>query len=84
MTSITDSIQYLKSIGPKRAEAFEKIGISKIKDLIYYFPTRYLDRTNLINSAKVMQFVINGYEGEVTVISEVLDKIGRASCRERV
>lgn len=74
MTSITDSIQYLKSIGPKRAEAFEKIGISKIKDLIYYFPTRYLDRTNLINSAKVMQFVINGYEGEVTVISEVLDK----------
>ena len=74
MTSITDSIQYLKSIGPKRAEAFEKIGISKIKDLIYYFPTRYLDRTNLINSAKVMQYVINGYEGEVTVISEVLDK----------
>ncbi len=74
MTSLSDSIQYIKSVGPKRAESFKKIGLETVKDLLFYFPTRYLDRTNLLTSAKVMQYVINGYEGEVTVIGEVVDK----------
>ncbi len=74
MTTITDSVQYLKSIGPKRVKSFENIGIKTIKDLLYFFPTKYLDRTNLLSSAKVLQYVTNGYEGEVTVIGEVLDK----------
>lgn len=68
------SIQYIKTIGPKRAESFSKIGINTIRDLLYYFPTRYLDRTNILNSSDIIKYVINGYDGEVTIIGKVVDK----------
>lgn len=40
-------IRYIKGVGPKRAESFERIGIKTIEDLFYYFPRRYEDRRNL-------------------------------------
>lgn len=72
-TSINDSVQFLKSIGPKKAESFNAIGIYSIRDLIYYFPSRYLDRTTILNSSQVVQYVSNGYEGEVTITGRVID-----------
>ncbi|MCX7798350.1 MAG: ATP-dependent DNA helicase RecG [Melioribacter sp.] len=72
--NLTKSIQYLKSVGPKRAEAFSKIGIRTIKDLLFYFPTKYLDRSTILNSIKVLQFVRQGYQGEVTIIGKVISK----------
>jgi ATP-dependent DNA helicase RecG len=71
---LLQSVKYLKSVGPKRAESFKKIGIETIKDLLFYFPSRYLDRTTVLNSAKVYGYVVNGYEGEVTIIGKVVDK----------
>ena len=41
-------IQYIKSIGPKRAHALEQYGISSIADLVGYFPRKYLDRSNIL------------------------------------
>src|SRR4030043_943890 len=72
--NLSASVQYLKSVGPKRAESFNKIGIFTIKDLLFYFPTRYLDRSTVLNSVKVVQHVVNGYEGEVTIVGEVINK----------
>jgi len=72
--NLSTSVQYLKSVGPKRAEAFAKIGINTIRDLLFYFPSRYLDRSTILNSIKVLQHVRNGYEGEVTIIGEVTGK----------
>lgn len=72
-SELLKSIQYLKTIGPKRAESFSKIGINTIKDLLYYFPSRYLDRTNTLKSFDVIKYVINGYDGEITIIGKVVD-----------
>ncbi len=72
--SIDLSVQYLKSVGPKRAVSFDKIGIKTIRDLLFYFPTRHLDRTNVLNAAKAYEYVKNGYEGEITIIASVTDK----------
>lgn len=71
---LSQSVQYLKSVGPKRSESFSKIGINTIRDLLFYFPTRYLDRSTILNSVKVLQYLRNGYEGEVTIIGEVVSK----------
>jgi ATP-dependent DNA helicase RecG len=71
---LSTSVQYLKSVGPKRAEAFSKIGIRTIRDLLFYFPTKYLDRSTILNCVKVVQFARNGYDGEVTIIGEVVKK----------
>lgn len=72
--NLSTSVQYLKSVGPKRAEAFSKIGINTVRDLLFYFPTKYLDRSNILNSIKVVQYLINGYEGEVTILGKVVGK----------
>jgi ATP-dependent DNA helicase RecG len=71
--NLSTYVQYLKSVGPKRAEAFSKIGINTIRDLLFYFPTKYLDRSTILNAVKVLQYVRNGYDGEVTIIGEVID-----------
>lgn len=72
-SELAKSVQYLKSIGPKRAESFAQIGIKTIYDLLFYFPTKYLDRSSILTSLKVVQYVSDGYEGEVTVIGKVVD-----------
>lgn len=72
--NLSTSVQYLKSVGPKRAEAFSKIGINTIRDLLFYFPSKYLDRSTILNSIKVLQYIRQGYEGEVTIFGEVIDK----------
>ncbi len=71
---LSQSVQYLKSVGPKRSESFSKIGINTVRDLLFYFPTRYLDRSTILNSVKVLQYLRNGYDGEVTIIGEVFSK----------
>lgn len=37
-------LTYLKGVGPKRAEALQKLGLKTVYDLLYYFPARYEDR----------------------------------------
>jgi len=38
------SIQYLKGIGPRRAELFQKLGIVTVDDMLFYFPKKWEDR----------------------------------------
>ncbi len=79
--ALEGSVQYLKSIGPKRAAAFSKIGIRTIRDLLFYFPRKHLDRSATVNSSKAYQLVLNGFDGELTVIAKVysteLKRMGR-------
>lgn len=43
MKSLTDSVQVLAGVGPKRAQALQELGIQTIEDLITYYPFRYED-----------------------------------------
>ncbi|MFO7446754.1 MAG: ATP-dependent DNA helicase RecG [Ignavibacteriaceae bacterium] len=72
--TLSQSVQFLKSVGPKRAEAFAKIGIRSVKDLLFYFPSRHLDRTNIINAGRAYHLLMNGYDGELTIIAKVYEK----------
>ena len=45
--SLDTPIQFIKGVGPKRAKVLEALNIFTIKDLLYYFPRKYLDRTSL-------------------------------------
>ncbi len=43
---LTTEIKFLKGVGPKRAELFQsELGINTFRDLLYYFPFRYIDRS---------------------------------------
>ncbi len=61
------SLRYVKGVGPKRAEAFEKLGVRSLHDLLYFFPRRYEDRSQFTAIDKVQA-------GETaTVCGEILD-----------
>ena len=39
-------VQYLRGVGPKLAQRFEKLGIRTLADLLQHYPRRYLDFTH--------------------------------------
>lgn len=84
MKSLNEPIQYLKSVGPKRAASFTKVGVKTVKDLLYYFPSKYLDRTTLLSSNEAYNIVESGYDGEITVIGKVTSKEKRIFNRKEI
>lgn len=54
-------IKFLKGVGPKRAELLDKqLGIHTYRDLLYHFPTHYVDRTST--------YPIKSFNGEMPTI----------------
>lgn len=59
-------VQYVKGVGPKRAELLKRLGVQTVEDALYLLPNRYEDRSHLRPIAHVQP-------GELeTVIGEVL------------
>lgn len=51
---LATSITYLSGVGPKRAELLgSEAGIYTFRDLLYYFPYKYIDRTKFYNVAEL-------------------------------
>ncbi|MEO0019316.1 MAG: ATP-dependent DNA helicase RecG [candidate division WOR-3 bacterium] len=59
-------IQYLKGIGPKRAEQFARIGVQTVRDLLFLVPRRYLDRSQVLPIARLR------VGDEATVIGRII------------
>ena len=45
MAELNTNVQYISGVGPKRAKAFNKLGVFTLRDLVSYFPRAYEDRT---------------------------------------
>ncbi len=46
-SDLNKSIQYIKGVGPKRAQVLGRLGIHTVKDILYYFPRTYQDRSKV-------------------------------------
>ncbi len=78
--SPTDSpLQYVKGIGPKRARALQDAGIHSVRDLLFYFPFDYLDRSRIV-AIKDLRHYIDA-DKPTTVIGEVIRQEVRRSRR---
>ncbi len=42
---LNDSVTYLKGVGPKLAQVYEKLGVTDLYSLMQYYPRAYLDFT---------------------------------------
>ncbi|MEK7698300.1 MAG: ATP-dependent DNA helicase RecG, partial [Nitrospirota bacterium] len=60
------SVQYVKGVGPMRAQLLERLGIKTLEDLLYYFPWRYEDRKNF---KKIRDLSYGNLE---TIVGEVI------------
>ena len=45
---LRESVTSLKGVGPKKAEALKKLGISTMEDLVFFLPRSYEDRRNRV------------------------------------
>lgn len=48
MLNLNSNIKYIKGVGEKRAELFNKLGIFDVDSLIHFYPRKYEDWTNTI------------------------------------
>lgn len=74
MPQLSDiSVQFLKGVGPARKEILRNLGVQSIEDLMYLFPRRYEDRTQMtpLSHVKIGQ--------PQTVTGKVIAQGGRKS-----
>jgi ATP-dependent DNA helicase RecG len=63
---LASPVQFLKGVGPARAEALQKVDIRSVEDLLLYAPRRYVDRRHCTSIEEL-------HEGDqATVLAEVL------------
>lgn len=63
MIDLKQSVQYVKGVGPNRANTLHKLGIYTLEDLITYFPRTYEDRNkpkNIIDLVDGQEALIEG------------------------
>ena len=53
LTPLDKPVQFLKGVGPRRAEAFKRMGIVCARDLLYHVPRRYDDASTITPLARV-------------------------------
>ncbi len=74
---LNKNIQYIKGIGPKRYKKLNKLGISTLKDLLYYFPRQYEDRSQF---KKIFQLI----DGEKKSIEGIIVGFESSKMREKM
>lgn len=84
---LTDTIRYIKGVGPAREKLFNRLGIYAVKDLIYYFPRDYEDRTKLkhiieINDGDKVAFEAEIYGNVTKVLTKSRLKIFKAIAKD--
>ncbi len=61
----TYELQFIKGIGPKRAEVLARAGIHTLHDLLNFFPRKYVDRSKIITLDQLQA------DQEVTVLGRI-------------
>jgi ATP-dependent DNA helicase RecG len=59
-------VQFLSGVGPRRADVLRKAGVCLFRDLLHYYPRRYLDRTTVVPLRELRED-----SGAVTVVGTV-------------
>ncbi len=74
--TLESDIRYLKGIGEKRAKALKDVGVEKLIDLLYYAPSKYIDRSTVVTVANLRRnwWEIYSQSSAVTFIGHVADK----------
>ena len=70
MVNLDTAIEYLKVVGPSRGALLRKeIGITTYKDLLHFFPNRYIDRTRYYKINELRP----GNTAEVQIVGKIVN-----------
>jgi ATP-dependent DNA helicase RecG len=70
LEQLARSVQFLRGVGPRRAEVLRKFGISTVGDLLYHLPFRYEDRRRVRKIAELRVGETASVIGELTHVAE--------------
>jgi ATP-dependent DNA helicase RecG len=65
---LAQNVQFLKGVGPARAELLQRLGIETVRDLLFHFPRAYEDLTDVRPIAGLQEGTIQTVRGEVVEI----------------
>jgi ATP-dependent DNA helicase RecG len=68
--ALADRCQFLKGVGPVRAQRLLKLGIETVNDLITHFPRKYYDRRNLMKISQLTPGEEVSFIGQVLSVAE--------------
>jgi len=77
---ISDSIQWIKGVGPRKAELLSALDVFTIRDFLYLPPKRYLDRSEIkpIRDIRINDEVT--IEGKVVSVNSRKSRTGKMLC----
>jgi ATP-dependent DNA helicase RecG len=67
-SALDQTVQFLKGVGPKRAERLRRIGLLYARDVLFHVPRRYVDASTVLDTSKLEPGM------EATVIGRVVAK----------
>lgn len=67
---LTDSLQFIKGVGPKKFAALQKLGLKTIYDFLAYFPRAYDDRSVLTHLAELRPGMTAVVTGVIMTVQE--------------
>ncbi len=67
---LEDSLQFVRGVGPRRAEQLASAGFRTVEDLVLHLPFRYEDRRRILSTAAAEPGVEAAFMGRITGIRE--------------
>ncbi|MFA6610554.1 MAG: OB-fold nucleic acid binding domain-containing protein, partial [Candidatus Omnitrophota bacterium] len=69
-------VRYFKGVGPKKSECLSRLGIETSRDLLYYLPARYEDRSKFIPVRQLRRGEYQTVRGELQSVGSRRAKTG--------
>lgn len=76
ISPLDQPVQYVKGVGPKRAEALARVGVRTARDLLYHVPRRYEDASTVARIASLEVGMDATVIGEVTSKGVIPTRVG--------
>jgi ATP-dependent DNA helicase RecG len=67
--TLTTPVQFIPGVGPRRAEAFERLGLKCARDILFFFPRDYQDLTKIVSISELREGEMAPVLGEVSSVS---------------
>ncbi|HEX3869770.1 MAG TPA: ATP-dependent DNA helicase RecG [Pirellulales bacterium] len=75
---LATQVQFLKGVGPQRAEGLQRLGLHTARDLLFYFPRDYQDLAELNSIDDLEEDRLVRLRGTVLDIESRMTRVGRS------
>ncbi len=74
---LSQPVQFLKGVGPQRAQLLQKLGLRTVADLLFFFPRNYHDYSQLASIAELQEARATSVIGRVLDIQDWTSAAGK-------